>query len=357
MSQHVAVVGAGITGRLMALRLTLAGHKVTLWDERSPDDRQSCSFAAAGMLTPVAEAAHAEPLIAQWGCRSIKLWPALLETLSTRVPFHVRGSLALTRQTDLSETRELAALALRRMPDARIKELAPEEVELLEPSLAGQGLAGLLLEGDGQIDNHALMDCLAIDLPKRGVTWRYNERVETITPHHIVTSNSRRTFDWIFDCRGIGAGADLKGLRGVRGEAIVVHAPEVSLARPIRMLDHRYPLYIVPRGAQTFVLGATALESASRAPISLTSALEILNAAYAFHSGFHFASITSLVADARPAFFDNRPRVISQPGLTRINGLYRHGYLLGPLVTEVALGTLAGAPIDDDLLPMTEEAP
>jgi glycine oxidase len=37
---------------------------------------------------------------------------------------------------------------------------------------------------------------------------------------------------------------------------------------------------------------------------------------------------------------DNLPRIDSSAGLTRINGLYRHGWLIAPAMVEQALGQL-----------------
>ena len=42
----------------------------------------------------------------------------------------------------------------------------------------------------------------------------------------------------------------------------------------------------------------------------------------------------------RPAMPDNLPVVLDEPGLMRVNGLHRHGYLLGPKVVEEALAKL-----------------
>jgi glycine oxidase len=39
----------------------------------------------------------------------------------------------------------------------------------------------------------------------------------------------------------------------------------------------------------------------------------------------------------RPAFADHRPRIDREPGLLRINGLFRHGWLLAPALAEKAL--------------------
>ena len=70
----------------------------------------------------------------------------------------------------------------------------------------------------------------------------------------------------------------LPGLRAVRGEMILLRAPEITLTRPIRLLHPRHPLYVVPRGDGIYMLGATQIESAIRAKMTARSALELLSA-------------------------------------------------------------------------------
>ena len=67
---------------------------------------------------------------------------------------------------------------------------------------------------------------------------------------------------------------------------IRLHAPEVSLRRPVRLMHPRYPLYIAPKPDHVFVIGATEIESEDTSPASVRSTLELLSAAYSLHSGF-----------------------------------------------------------------------
>lgn len=353
--QQVAVVGAGIAGRLTALRLAAANHHVTVYERRASDRDDAASFVAAGMLTPIAESVHAASEVRAWGQRSLALWPGIIAQLAESVPFTVQGSLVLIRPGDRSELEDFLSLIKRRSPSAKVELLSTKEVATREPGLAGTGLDGALIEGEGQIDNIATMKSLAKTLIEGGVELRFDGEVD-VSAYQVrdIASGKSLTYDWVFDCRGLGACADLKDLRGVRGEAILLDAPEVHLTRPVRILHQRYPLYVVPRGSGRFVVGATEIESDDEGPISVTSALELLGAAYSLSDGFRFARIVGLNASVRPAFSDHKPRVLSVPGLTRINGLYRHGYLLGPLVVDAAVRLFDGEALEPDLLPLTE---
>ena len=134
----------------------------------------------------------------------------------------------------------------------------------------------------------------------------------------------------IVDCRGWAARDALPELRGVRGEMLVLHAPDVKITRCIRFLHPRIPLYVVPRGDGRYMVGATMIESADASPVSARSAIELLSAAYALHPGFGEARILEMRADVRPSFPDNMPRVIERGGRLYVNGFYRHGFLLAP---------------------------
>lgn len=164
----------------------------------------------------------------------------------------------------------------------------------------------------------------------------WNTPVKILEPSLLQVGAERLRFDWVIDCRGMGAKGELGDLRGVRGELLIVHAPEVNLNRPIRLMHPRYPIYIVPREGNHYLIGATALESEDYSPISVRSTMELLSAAYTVHAGFSEARLVETVTNCRPAFSDNRPRIFHQKGLLRINGLYRHGFLLAPMVIQFA---------------------
>jgi len=103
----------------------------------------------------------------------------------------------------------------------------------------------------------------------------------------------------------------------------------------------RYPIYIAPKPNHQFVIGATEIESQDTGKVTVRSALELLSAAYTVHSGFAEGRIESLQSGLRPAFADNRPKVSIQDRVISINGLYRHGYLLAPLVVDEAVSLIA----------------
>src|SRR5690606_23857723 len=170
-------------------------------------------------------------------------------------------------------------------------------IAALEPSLAGRLARALYYPDEAHLDPRAALAALRRGLSARGV------EVETVRGAGDIAA------DITIDCRGLAAADTLPDLRGVRGEMAVVRAPDVTLARPVRLLHPRHPLYVVPRGDGRFMLGATQIETAHRGPATVRSVLELLGAAYALDPAFGEAEVLELGADARPAFPDNLPRI------------------------------------------------
>ncbi|MGE3298059.1 MAG: glycine oxidase ThiO [Porticoccaceae bacterium] len=332
---HAAIAGAGLMGRLMAWRLLRAGWRVSLF-ERDPEETASAAaYTAAGMLAPWAEVESAEQLVHRLGLRSLALWPALAAELDADLELHERGTLVVAHAGDRADYRRFAEVLAARLPGPQHwRALDAAALGALEPELAGRFQEGLHLPGEAWLNPLAVMAALATALRAGGVEWHFGAAVETVGPGHLVSGGARHPCDWAFDCRGLGARADLPRLRGVRGEVIWLHAPAVKLRHVVRLVHPRYRLYLVPRRDHGFVIGATQIESDDAGPITVRSSLELLSAVYSLHDGFAEARVIEARANCRPAFDDNLPRVFTAPGLVRINGLFRHGFLLAPALAE-----------------------
>jgi glycine oxidase len=153
----------------------------------------------------------------------------------------------------------------------------------------------------------------------------------------------------VIDCRGIAARDACPDLRGVKGEIIIVETKEIELSRPIRLVHPRWPLYIVPRAGNRFLIGATSIEADDEG-VSVRSALELLTGAYAVHPAFAEARIVDIGAALRPAFPDNLPRVTVNHSRISVNGLYRHGFLLAPALAEITVAHLLRGQTDNEVV-------
>jgi glycine oxidase len=348
MERTVGIAGAGLIGRVLGLELHRRGWRVTLFDADSDRGTKSCAWTGAGMLAPYCELETAEPEVAELGLRSNRLWPAFLASLERPVFHQQAGSLAVAHPSDRGELNRLrdAIRGRAKEPDA-VQEVSGAELAALEPELAGRFPSGLFMPREGQLDNRELLASLAATILARGIEWFTGVTVQRLENGRLELSNHWKEFDWIVDCRGLGAKADLPDLRGVRGELVYVEAPDVHLNRPVRLMHPRYPLYIVPRPNGIFVIGATKIESEDMGAMTVRSALELLTAAYAVHPAFAEGRIVDMSVNCRPAFPDNKPRILVGENRLAVNGLYRHGFLVAPALAAMAADVMEGKEAGD----------
>jgi glycine oxidase len=105
----------------------------------------------------------------------------------------------------------------------------------------------------------------------------------------------------------------------------------------VRLLHPRHRVYLVPRAPDLVLVGASEIESEDRSPVSLKSAVELMSAAHSVMPSLAEARIERLDVNLRPALPDHEPRLDVEPGRGRINGLFRHGWLLAPALVDDAL--------------------
>lgn len=354
-SQRIGIAGAGVLGRLLAVRLSRAGHAVHVFDPATgpgtgPEPRaQSSSMAAgwtaAGMLSPVAELERAGSEVFALGLRSCQLWPQIVQTLGQPVTLHMQGSLLLAHRTDAGAAqRVVGLLQSKAQVEYQPQPLTLLQLRELEPSVSGPALAWLL-PCEGQIHPIEAMQALAAQATAQGVTWHWNSRVMQVNAGELIEEQAgqRHAFDHVFDVRGVGSRPALP-VRGVRGEVFWLHAPGVALHRPVRLLHPRHSIYMVPRPGDIIVVGASEIESEDRSPVSLRSTLELLSAAHSAIPALAEARLVHTETNLRPALPDNLPLVQHLrhgPGKTEINGLFRHGWLIAPALVEQALQELS----------------
>ena len=337
-----AILGAGLMGRLLAVSLARAGHAVTIYDRGGPEGEHSAARVAGGMLAPLAESAVTEHGVVRMGRYALARWRELLGTLATPVFFQQEGTLIVWHRQDATDAARLRQqLTATRQQVPELPAMAPLDAARLaevEPELATRFASGMLLPGEGQLDNRQLLAALAFEMQTLGVQTHWNQTVEQTD----FTPGATGQLSWVLDCRGMGARGAWPELRGVRGEVARVYAPEVTLARPTRLVHPRYPIYIAPKENHVFVIGATEIESEDLSPASVRSALELLSAAYAVHPGFAEARILEIATQCRPTLPDNLPTVRQRaPRVLEVNGLYRHGFMIAPALLDVMMELIA----------------
>ncbi|HLI99592.1 MAG TPA: FAD-dependent oxidoreductase [Bradyrhizobium sp.] len=322
----ISVIGAGIAGAWQALLFAQSGRAVTLHERGDAAMTQSTSYWAGGMLAPYCEAEVSEPVIVRLGLRSLKLWREYFP----QTPFN--GSLVVAHARERADFERFARLT------SGYRRLDADGISEIEPALEGRFREGLFYADEGHVEPRKILPELHARIRGSGGAVCFNSDAE---PDDLDGT--------VIDCRGLAARGARSELRGVKGEIILIETGEVELKRPVRLIHPRFPLYVIPRGAGRFMLGATSIESEDRG-VSVRSALELLGAAYAVHPAFAEARIVEFGAGLRPAFPDNLPRIAVHNNKIEVNGLYRHGFLLAPALAELTLSYVERGTIDNEVM-------
>lgn len=316
---RATVIGAGVAGLCVATELVARGIETRIVDRGGGPGPHGCSWWAGGMLAPYCEGETAEKQVTALGSEAADWWQA------QGVEVRRNGTLVVAPGRDRRELDRFARRTEAHQP------IDAGGLAALEPDLAGRFDRALFYRSEAHLDPRAALAVLRDRLVTRGAGFETGDAMPC---------------GLTFDCRGLAARDVLPDLRGVKGEMAVLHAPEVTLARPVRLIHPRFPLYVVPRGHGFYMLGATQIESDDRRA-RVRSVMELLSAAYVLHPAFAEAELVEIGVDVRPAFPDNLPRIRRRAGTIHANGLFRHGFLLAPALARMAADLVTEGPIPE----------
>jgi glycine oxidase len=344
--QRFLIIGSGLIGRLTAWRLIQAGHAVTILSADNKAGTDSAGFIAASMIAPFTEAVTADRAIRDMGIQSQALWNKWLAELDTPVFYPKTGTLVVAHEGDKAELGRYQRRAEYILEPADYQQIDRQQLQNLSPELAEKFSSALYFAEESCLDNRQFYQQVGEFLTKHA-DWKTIEPIESLTTETLealcqqTLGYSLDKFTSVIDCRGNGSKADINDLRGVRGEVQRVYAPELNLQQCVRLMHPRYPLYLAPRPDHQYVIGATVIESEDRSPVSVRSAMELLSALYSINKGFAEARVLEMQAHCRPALPDHLPTIRQQEWGYQLNGFYRHGYLLGPVMVDQLLTKLS----------------
>ena len=362
-SYDVVVVGAGIIGGAIALRLAQHGLHVALLDRQDPG--REASWAAAGMLSPAPDTPADIPLVPF--CRaSLALYPdfvAEIEEISGQnTGYRREGTLEALFSGD-AERKLSTLIALHHGLGLPTEPLPLDEARKLEPALGPNLRAAALLPYESSIDNRALTDALLAAAVANGVELFPHTGVTRLTATGarctgVITkraAEARGTAGETSIAAGnvvLAAGAYSAKIAGVlpptatrpvRGQMVALRSADVRLRRVLRS-EHGY---LVPRDGpgdlrknaapQRLVAGST-LEDADFEKRVTPGGLErILSAVQEFAPVLSGAEIVETWCGLRPDTPDHLP--ILGPSeldhLTVATGHYRNGILLAPITAKL----------------------
>jgi glycine oxidase len=318
-----------------------------------PAPGRGASYAAAGMLTPVSEAAHAERDLLNLGLASLERWAGFAAELTSATGeptgFRQTGTLQIGYDADdLAVIDELHAL--QQSVGAPATRLTARECRALEPMLDPSIRGGLLVEGDGSVDPRLLTRALRAAAQAAGVTLVPNPVTEILGAAQVAGVRLGDGGEISADLVILAAGwssAHVKGVpaeclppvRPVKGQILRLRATAGSgplVRRSVRGVVRGSSIYLVPRDSGELVIGATQEELGADTTVTAGGVWELLRDARMLVPGVTELEFAEVVAGLRPGTPDNAPVLgpSGLPGLVLATGHFRAGVLLAPVTAD-----------------------
>ncbi len=163
------VIGAGLVGSAIALRLAQEGLRVALLERNAPG--QEASWAGAGMLSPAPDTPASIPLV-PFSRASLSLYPQFIaeieEICGRRTGYRSDGAIELLFSSDAE--RELSTLiALHHALGLPTRPLPIDEAIRIEPALTRRAQAAAYFPYEASVDNRALIEALLAAASLSGV--------------------------------------------------------------------------------------------------------------------------------------------------------------------------------------------
>jgi glycine oxidase len=361
MRHDVVVIGAGVQGCAVALRLARAGQDVLVLERSVPG--AEASSAAGGILSPGVEAVEPGPFHAL--CRaSLARYPALVRELeeATGLAVGYRGGGTLEVALDEEHAQVLAARAERlerhRLP---AEVLDDEAVRALEPGLSPEVRGGLFFRDEASVDPRLLGRALYLAAHAAGARFRTGQVLR------IVHEGGRAT-GVEHEAGRIAAGAVVLAA-GAWSATVEGSLLPRGAVRPVRgqiaLLDTRPPLlrrvvfsdkgYLVPRADGRVLCGSTMEEVGFERGVTAGGLHAVLSLALELAPALAGAPLLETWSSFRPASPDGWP-VLGRggaDGLFHATGHTRNGILLTAITADAVAAEVLGAPPPVDLAPFS----
>lgn len=352
MGADVAVVGGGAIGMSIAWRTAQRGLSVVVVD----DQASGASWAAAGMIAPVTEVWYGEEPLLALNLASAARWPDFAEELAAAagadIGYRRCGTVLVARDADeASALDELHTFQAKLGLEA--ERLGSRELRRLEPGLSPRVRGGILVNGDHQVDNRALLPALRTAATRAGAAITHGRVARVTTAQGRVTGvalddGERLACSQVVLAAGAGtraigglpAGA-VPPVRPVKGQLLHLRGgtdPPLA-SRNVRGVG----MYVVPRADGRVVVGST-VEERSDTTVTAGAVLGLLRDAWELLPDLAECEFTEAACGLRPGSPDNAPVLGPSPhveGLSFATGHYRHGLLLTPVTAEAVSEGLA----------------
>lgn len=375
-SPDVVIIGGGVVGCSIALRLAQRGLKVTVVERGQPG--QEASSAAGGMIAPQGEMGELDDFY-RLSLASRDLYSSFVaevEQLSGHeLGFRREGTLLVA--TDQKEAAELERIYARQPEPAAtsqaIEHVSAAGLRELAPGVSTEILNALYVPGDQWVDNERLTPALAEAGRRLGVSFMTDtevtklslsgRRVEQIelrsnAAHQGLGSQSSRPGEQISAGQFILAAGCWSGtlasslginlpVQPCRGQMLEFETA-VEFPRVVRA-GH---IYLVPRAISRILIGSTSEYAGFEKAVTGEGMRRIIEGALRIAPFVGSLRFLRAWAGLRPDTADHRPILGygEVENLVYATGHFRNGILLAPitaqLITELLVGGSASLPID-----------
>ena len=360
-NKKILIIGGGVIGLGIGWQLAKAGAAVTIHDRGQAG--RGASWAAAGMLGPIAEAHSDELDLLQLSNQSLARYPEWVDELETEtemsIGYRAEGTLIIAIEPD--DTFQLEhTYALQQNLQLNVEWLSGREARQIEPALSPYVTAAIRCETDHQVDNRLMAQALQRAYQGRGGVLHQNSAIERIviengTVTGVQTQDGFQGADVCILAAGCWSG-EISGLpetiippvRPVKGQMLALQMQEgITIENVIRTVKARYPtpVYLVPRTDGRLIVGATTEELGFDTDLTVGGIYELLRGAFEAVPGVYELPLIETWTGLRPGSRDNAPILgkTSVENLIYATGHYRNGILLTPITAyEIAKLILTG---------------
>ncbi len=349
MTSRAVVIGGGLVGCLVALRLADAGFDVVVLEKSHPG--AEASSAAAGILAGQADS-HGPGALFDLAIESRAMHHTLAQEILERTGVSVglrRCGVLELASTDADLQGLRAKLLWQRDAGHRVETLDAREVRALEASLSDGFVGGVHIPDDGALDTVALMHGVSQAAARAGVrvdTGVLARRVAVSSGRvqGVDTDDGRVEGDLVVVCAGAlsglveGALTEPSRVRPARGQVVALRTRPVPIGRGVFARGG----YLVPKSAGRVLVGSTMEFVGYQRGVTARGVARLLDVATGTVPSLGDALLEATWSGFRPYASDGAPcvGVGGAEGLLVATGHHRSGILLAPvtaaIVTEFA---------------------
>jgi glycine oxidase len=358
--KDVVIVGGGVIGCAVALRLAREGLQAAIIER----GRVGCeaSRAAAGMLSPQAEASEPGPFL-DLCLRSRAMYRDFAELLKEAsgidIEYRDEGTLCVAMADE--DPQQIARWASWQKAAALpLEELSADDLRALEPGLSERAARAVFIPGDHQVENRRLMDALDTGVRHAGV-----EVIEGAEVARLIIERDRAV-GVVCNDQAIYAGmvvvaagswsTRLLQPAGLRVQVTPARGQMIALrgaAARLRHVLHSSRAYVVPRNDGRVVVGATVEYVGFNKAVTAAGVYSLLDAAIEIVPRLKDCEIIEAWAGFRPDTLDHLPVIgpCEIANLWLATGHFRNGILLAPITAELLARSITQPNVPDELRP------